>query len=162
MFAKAILTLWLVASPAAPFGTTPHTGTRAAPLRPLLQQVDAATKRPPLVLASNAEKLIAKASATRTNHPPHRHMYRAAARAVERRLLLAAPRTKLLARFVDRSTGLVRRNVTAHCQLMRRHRGRRSAYLCRVWQQPRLPASGVKVLCRTKHKRFVVIAYRRP
>jgi hypothetical protein len=68
----------------------------------------------------------------------------------------------LLARFVDHSTGLVKVNVATHCTLMRnRHRYRRSIYLCRVWQQPRAPSSGMKVLCRTKAKRFVVMAYRR-
>jgi hypothetical protein len=85
--------------------------------------------------------------------------------AVESRLLSEASRTKLLARFVDRSTGLVKTNVSAHCALISRRyqRQRRFVSLCQVWQQPDLPSSGVKVrvLTPTKHKPFVVMAYRR-
>ena len=112
-----------------------------------------------LILWLSASALAPSAAAS----PLTRHrVYRAAARAVERRLLLVAPRSKLLARFVDRSTGLVERNVAARCHLVRRPaRYRHSVYLCRVWRQPRLPSSGVKVRCRTKHKRFVVMAARR-
>ena len=117
-------------------------------------------------LASGAQKVVAKVVVTRTTR---RRLPHAAARAVERRLLIVASRTRLLARFVDRSTGLVKRNVAAHCKLIRRrhqlrHRHRRSVYLCQVWQQPHPPLSGlkVKVLCPTKHKRFVVVPYRRP
>lgn len=163
MFAKAILILWLFSAPVAPLRPTPHTVMRVAPSRPFSQHVDPATTRPTMASARQAQKVVAKASATRATRASRRHVYRAAARAVEHRLLLVAPRTRLLVRFVDRSTGLVRRNVTAHCELMpRRHRGRPSVYLCRVWQQPRQPSTGTKVLCRTKHKRFVVMAYRRP
>lgn len=161
MLAKAILILWLFASPVAPFRLMPHAGPRVAPVRPLSRHVDPATTRRPMALAGKAQQLIAKASATNTTQASRRHVHSAAARAVEHRLLLVAPRTRLLARFVDRSTGLVRLNVTAHCELMPRHRARHSVYLCRVWQQPRLPSTGTEVRCRTKHKRFVVMAYRR-
>jgi len=136
MFAKATLILWLVAAALAP-------SAAASPLAPA--------------------RATQSAMATHTAAHATRHRAsRAAAHAVERRLLLVAPRTKLLARFVDRTTGLVKRNVTARCRLMhRRARHRHSVYLCRVWRQPRLPSSGVKVRCRTKHKRFVVTADRR-
>lgn len=144
MFAKATLILWLFASPLAPSRAAPHAvSTPRTSVRQLAVQT-------------------AGAAAMRTSRarPRHRRIYRAAARAVERRLLLVAPRHRMLARFVDRSTGLVKLNVTAHCQLKRRPH-RHSVYLCRVWQQPRQPSSGMRVVCRTKHKRFVVTAYRR-
>lgn len=133
MFAKTTLILWLLASALAP-------SAAASPAR-------------------TTQRALAAHTAA---HATHHRVHRAAAHAVERRLLLVAPRTRLLKRFVDRKTGLVRRNVTARCQLMPRRAGRRhSVYLCRVWRQPRLPSSGIKVRCRTKHKRFVVTANRR-
>lgn len=142
MFAKATLILWLFASPLAPSRAAPHAvSTPRTSVRQLAVQT-------------------AGAAAMSRARPRHRGVYRAAARAVERRLLLVAPRHRMLARFVDRSTGLVKLNVTAHCGLNRRPH-RQSVYLCRVWQQPRQPSSGMRVVCRTKHKRFVVTAYRR-
>lgn len=106
----------------------------------------------------------APAAALRTTakRPVRRHS--AAARATERKLLLLAPRKKLLRRFVDGTTGLVKRNVTAHC---RRYHGKPALrylhrFLCRVWVQPRLPSSGVAVVCRTgRHHVFHVTAYHR-
>ena len=83
----------------------------------------------------------------------------AAARAVERKLLLLAPRHKLLRRFVDRATGLVRRNVAAHCARYLGHRPRLRRYLCRVWVQPRSQLSGVAVLCHTAHHSFWLTRY---
>jgi hypothetical protein len=114
---------------------------------------------PVAALPGSAQAASAVQVTTTATKAGARHLvYRAAARAVERRLLLVAPRSRLLARFVDRSTGLVKLNVTAHCQLKRRPH-RPSIYLCRVWRQPRRPSSGIRVLCRTKHKRFVVKPY---
>jgi len=98
-----------------------------------------------------------------SSRPRHRRIRRAAARAVERRLLLIAPKSRLLVRFVDRTTGVVKRNVVARCARLRgRHRQRVAVYVCRVWQHPRAPSTGVTVRCRTKHKRLLVTAYRRP
>jgi hypothetical protein len=97
------------------------------------------------------------------SRPRHRRIRRAAARAVERRLLLIAPKSRLLVRFVDRTTGVVKRNVVARCTRLRgRHRQRVAVYVCRVWQHPRAPSTGVTVRCRTKHNRLLVTAYRRP
>jgi hypothetical protein len=157
VFAKGILILWLFVSPFAPSRPSSESGSHAASA-PIRQRAEASLSARPLGLVREVRSAGAE-TATRTA-VRRRHVYGAAARAVERRLLLVAPRSKLLARFVDRSTGLVKLNVTAHCALrLRPHR--HSVYLCRVWRQPRRPSSGIKVLCRTKHKRFVVMAYRR-
>lgn len=165
MFGRSILIFWLFASLVGPFRLTAHTAPRIALPGPLSRHVGAAA-RPPRKLANAPQRVVEKVVVSRTRRRRRPH---AAARAVERRLLIVASRTRLLARFVDRSTGLVKRNVAAHCKLIRRghqrrHRHRRSVYLCQVWQQPHPPASGVKVnvLCPTEHKRFVVVAYRRP
>jgi hypothetical protein len=97
-----------------------------------------------------------------SERPRHRSARRAAERAVERRLLQIAPESRLLVRFVDRTTGVVKRNVVARCaRLRRRHRHSVVVFVCRVWQHPRAPSSGVRVRCRTKNKRFLVTAYRR-
>jgi hypothetical protein len=87
----------------------------------------------------------------------------AVARAIERKLLLLAPRERLLRRFVDQTTGLVKRNVTAHCTRFhgRPLRYRRHRFICRVWLQPRRPSSGVVVVCHTAHHGFWVSAYHR-
>jgi hypothetical protein len=84
-----------------------------------------------------------------------------AARATERKLLLLAPRHRLLRRFVDRTTGLVKRNVAAHCGRYRGHvHHQRQHFLCRVWVQPRPSSSGVAVICHTTaHHVFKVSAY---
>lgn len=159
MLAKATLIFWLFVSPFAPFRpgaqTTPPVPSASAP-----QPAEMRSTATPFVLVRKARTAAAATTSAPTAGGRHRRIYRAAARAVERRLLVVAPRTGLLARFVDRSTGLVKLNVTAHCRLKQRPH-RHSVYLCRVWRQPRQPSSGVRVLCRTKHKRFVVTAYRR-
>lgn len=160
MLATLALTLTLFAGQLGPLPASPHTAS--PPPSPSLHRQ--AELRTPLQteLARAAHAGGAGSPAKRTLASRRRHTYGAAARAVEHRLLLVAARSRWLARFVDRSTGLVKLNVTAHCQLIRGlHRPRPSVYLCRVWRQPRLPSSGVRVLCRTKHKRFVVMAYRR-
>lgn len=87
----------------------------------------------------------------------------AAARAIERKLLLLAPGKKALRRFVDRTTGVVRQNVAAHCT---RYHGKRfqhihRRFLCHVWTQPRPPSSGIAVLCFTKRHVFRVTPYHR-
>lgn len=139
MFATATLVLSLFMGMLAPSGLLAHPAYSRA-------------------RAAHATAAMATTAHTRRRR---RHVSGAAARAVERRLLLVASRSKLLARFVDRSTGLVQRNVTARCELRRARQRRPSVYVCRVWRQPRLPSSGTRVLCRTRHKRFVVMAYRR-
>lgn len=99
--------------------------------------------------------------AARKRRPNHRRTLRVAERAVERTLLRIAPHTRPLARFVDHTTGLVKRNVAARCRRLRkggRHRAAR--FLCRVWQAPRRPMSGVAVIYRTRRHRVVVTAYR--
>jgi hypothetical protein len=158
MLAKATLILWLFVSPFAPF----RPGPQATPHVPssVRQSPEMRSTATPLVLVRNARSTAAATATASTAGGRHRRIHRAAARAVERRLLVVAPHTRLLARFVDRSTDLVKLNVTAHCRLKQRPQ-RHSIYLCRVWRQPRQPSSGVRVLCRTKHKRFVVTAYRR-
>lgn len=89
------------------------------------------------------------------------HRHGATARTVERKLLLAASHSRLLARYVDHSTGLVKRNVTARCARVRgRHHRPLPRFVCRVWLQPRSPSTGTAVVCHTKHKRFWVTAYR--
>ena len=85
----------------------------------------------------------------------------ATARAIERKLLLAAPRARSLRRFVSRDSGLVKRNVAAHCVRFRGHHPRHTfrRFFCRVWMQPRSPLSGVAVICYTKHHAFRVSKY---
>lgn len=157
MFARGILTLWLAAAVISPLRPVAHSPARVAQTRLVAEHVGAAT---PVKSPTMMRHEVAKASARRTRQRRHLH---AAARAVERRLLLVASRTKFLAHFVDQSTGLVKRNVTARCKLVHRRQGRRhSVYFCRVWRHPRPPSSGAKVLCRNIHKRFVVMAYHRP
>lgn len=108
-----------------------------------------------------AHRSAAGVVSTRTTRP-RRRSHRAAARAIERKLLLYAPRTRLLARFVDRSLGLVKRNVAAHCtRVWGRHHRRLPRFRCRVWLQPRSPSTGVAVVCHTRHKQFRVTAYHR-
>lgn len=153
MFARGILTLCLAAGLVAPFRLA---ALPIAQTRLVSERLGAET---PLRSTKLARHAVTTASARHSRRTPPRH---AAARAVERRLLLVASRTHLLGRFVDRATGLVKRNVTAHCKLVHRRQGRRhSVYLCQVWQHPRPPSSGARVLCRDSHKRFVVMAYRR-
>src|SRR5690348_14099282 len=124
MFATATLVLSLFVGSLVPSGPLAHGAS-------------------PMVRAAHK----ATATATTSHRVRRRHVSGAAARAVERRLLLVASRSKLLARFVDKSTGLVQRNVTARCQLRRGlPRRRPSVYVCRVWRQPRLPSSGTRVL----------------
>jgi hypothetical protein len=160
MFAKANLLLCLCLSPLVSAQQAKHKALPVAPLRPQLQHVVAAAATRRIVVVEDAHQVGARDAAARTTVRRRRHVYRAAARAVERKLLSVAPRSRLLARFVDRSTGLVKLNVTAHCELMRGRHRRHSVYLCRVWRQPHRPSSGIRVRCRTKHKRFVVLAYR--
>jgi hypothetical protein len=156
MFAKLTLTLWLVAGSLGQAGTSTHAAARVVspPAAPSVAAPATAPSRRP---GTHYDVRYTTAHGTRARH---KHVHGAAARAVEHRLLLVASRSKLLARFVDRTTGLVKRNVTAHCELMR-HR-RPSRYACEVWQQPRPSSSGVTVICRTsRHKRFLVMAPRR-
>jgi len=107
---------------------------------------------------------VARASATLPVEA-RRVSYRAgvAARATERKLLLLAPRWTVLRRFVDRTTGLVKRNVAAHCGRLQSgaFRHRLGRFACRVWTQPRSPFSGVAVICNTRHHGFRVTAYPR-
>lgn len=131
--------------------------------------------QPALVAASDPGSDLTRATGVTESHSPsrrlavhqatrprHRSARRAAERAVERRLLQIAPESRLLVRFVDRTTGVVKRNVVARCaRLRRRHRHSVVVFVCRVWQHPRAPSSGVRVRCRTKDKRFLVTAYRR-
>jgi hypothetical protein len=155
MFAKLTLTLWLAAGSLGQAGTSTHEAARviSPPAAPsIAAPAKAPTHRP-------ATHFDVRAMTAHGRRARHKHVHGAAARAVEHRLLLVASRSKLLARFVDRTTGLVKRNVTAHCELMR-HR-RPSRYACDVWQQPRPASSGVTVICRTRHKRFLVMAPRR-
>ena len=88
-----------------------------------------------------------------------------AARATERKLLLLAPQHRVLHRFVDRTTGLVKRNVAAHCGRFRgkgrRHRRPRH-FLCRVWVQPRPAASGVAVVCHTTRRHIFRVSVYEP
>ena len=170
MFLRSIVTFWLVVAGlmAPPLGSTNHSASRVATTR-LRAQASGAVRnaqREPLTVSRQE---VAKASAERSRRMRRRQAAaverrRRQAAAVERRLLLVGPQRRLLAHFVDRSDGFFKRNVSAHCELMHLRRGRRHAvYLCRVWQPPNLPSSGVKVLCQEKHKRFVVMAYpRRP
>lgn len=87
----------------------------------------------------------------------------AAARSAERKLLLLAPGKRALRRFVDQTTGLVKRNVAAHCTRLRgklfRHKLPR--FVCRVWTQPASPSSGISVVAYTKHHAFRVKPYHR-
>jgi len=159
MFLRSIVTFWLVVASllAAPLGSTNHFASRITTTHLRTQALGAVrnAQRKPLTVSRRA---VAKASVRSTTRMRRRQ---AAAAAVERRLLLVGPKKRLLARFVDPSDGLLKRNVTAHCELIHGRRGRRhSVYLCRVWQPPSLPSSGVKVLCDEGHKRFVVMAYR--
>lgn len=160
MFVRSIVTFWLVVAGlmAPPLGSANHSASRVATMRLRAHAFGAVrnAQRKPLTVSRQE---VAKASAGRS-----RRMRRRQAAAVERRLLLVGPQRRLLAHFVDRSDGFFKRNVSAHCELMHLRRGRRHAvYLCRVWQPPNLPSSGMKVLCQEKHKRFVVMAYpRRP
>jgi hypothetical protein len=157
MFVRGILIFWLVVSLVL---LSALSAPRITPSRLVSQHVGPVA-RAPRELASETPMDVAKASATRTT----RRRRHAVARAVERRLLVVASRTRLLARFVDRSTGSLESNVSAHCDLISRRyqRQRRFVYLCQVWQHPDPASSGVKVrvLCPIKHKRFVVMAYHR-
>ena len=144
MFAQAALILWLVPSMLAPSQVPAHGAARQTPAVLRIAGAPAA-----VVTATR------RSTALRRSH-------RAAARAVERRLLLVAPRSRLLARFVDHATGLVKRNVATRCARVwgRQHR-RLPRFVCRVWLQPRSPSSGVAVVCHTKHGHFRVTAYHR-
>jgi hypothetical protein len=144
MISKIAFILWLFPTLLAPsHGSLGITRSAPLPVR--------ASGAPPATLAA---------------HKVRRHSG-AAARATERKLLLLAPRHRVLRRFVDRATGLVKRNVAAHCSRFRGHvRHRRQHFLCRVWVQPRPSSSGVSVVCHTTvHHVFRVSAYehrRRP
>lgn len=161
MFAKANLFLCLCLSPLVSAQQATHKALQVAPPRPRLQHVVAAEATGRIGLVEDAPQVGAKEAAAHRTVRRRHHLYRAAARAVERRLLLVAPKSRLLARFVNRSTGLVKLNVTAHCELIRGRHRRPSVYVCRVWRQPHPPTSGIRVRCRTKHNRFVVLAYHR-
>jgi len=151
---KAALILWLLpslfASPQAPAHAAaalstpfPVRGTVAAP---------ATVWRYP---RRDRRAVGAALIAGQVRHPS------ATARAVERRLLLFAPRATFLRRFVDRTTGLVKRNVTAHCYRFRgkHYRHTLGRFFCRIWLQPRSRLSGVAVICHTRHHRFRVTVY---
>jgi hypothetical protein len=103
-------------------------------------------------------RLLATHKRTRSQH---RRNSSAADRATERELLRLAPHTKLLARFVDRATGLVERNVATRCRRLHNGGRRRAAlFACRVWLQPKRPSSGVSVFLHSRHHRVVVTAHR--
>ena len=133
---------------------------RATPSAPSGHRIAVASARP-LDSLQGARKGAAAVITTR-NKRSRRRSHRAAARVIERKLLLVAPRSRLLARFVDRSTELVKRNVAARCTRLRgRHHRKLPRFICHVWLQPRSPASGVAVVCHTKHRQFWVTAYGR-
>jgi hypothetical protein len=148
---KAAIILWLCPSLLASSQVTVLAASRSTSLPVRGVQAPAATQ-------DGRTAGTAFIAARRSRHTPA-----AAARATERKLLLLAPRKKLLRRFVDRTTGLVKRNVAAHCARFRgrllRHGLR--PFVCRVWTQPRLPRSGVAVVCHTQHHEFRVTAYHR-
>jgi hypothetical protein len=113
-------------------------------LAPALQQSAGAAPSTPLVRQLGAQ------SAT-----PRR-----VARAVERTLLQRnlldmARHSRRLARFVDRSTHLVKQDVTARCARMGRHGRREHIFRCRIWLQPRPASNGVTVLGRHKRAGWV-------
>jgi hypothetical protein len=119
---------------------------------------------PSVLAASHVSAPVAARSASVTVHRASlsaRQQAAANARATERKLLLYAPRSKVLRRFVDRATGLVKRNVAANCTRLRGHhpRYRHRHFFCRVWMQPRSSLTGVAVICFTKHHAFRVTKY---
>jgi hypothetical protein len=92
--------------------------------------------------------------------PRHRRSLAAADRAVERELLRFATHSKLFARFVDPETKLVKRNVAARCDRLRKgNRHRAVLFFCRVWQAPARPSGGVTVLYRSRRHHVVVTRY---
>lgn len=155
LLAKAALMVWLVPSVLAPSQVSGQSWAQNLHLAHRIAGTSAAISSPDSI--QNADSRAATSSSSQKKSPrPHR----AAARSIERKLLLITARSPLLTRFVDRSTGLVDRNVAARCARMwgRDHR-RLPRFLCRVWAQPRRPASGVAVVCHTQHRQFRVTAY---
>jgi hypothetical protein len=112
----------------------------------------------PLYSSRHGNTVAARVSAARKSQ-----RRRAAARATERKLLLLAPRERLLRRFVDRTTGLVKRNVAAQCtRVWGKHpRHALHRFVCQVWMQPRSPLSGIAVVCHRAHHGFWLSAYHR-
>lgn len=155
VLAKVTLMVWLVPSVLAPSQVPGQSWAQNQPLAPPIAEIRAAIS-PDSIRNADSHAATVSSPHRKSARRPHR----AAARSIERKLLLIAPRSPLLARFVNRSTGLVDRNVATRCARMwgRNHR-RLPRFLCRVWTQPRLPASGVAVVCHTKHRQFRVTAY---
>jgi hypothetical protein len=150
---KIAFVLWLFPSFLAPSHGSALGGTRSAAL-PV--RASGAATAAPSVYASRDGRSFAFAA-----HKAQRHSG-VAARATERELLLLAPRHRLLRRFVDPETGLVKRNVAAHCSRFRGYgrRHHRQRFLCRVWIQPRSPLGHVAVVCHTTaHHVFRLSAY---
>lgn len=160
VLAKAALILWLFPGTLVPSQASAHgtIGGTASVLRSAEAPVETRS-------VDSMRQAYAGAATVFTRHKKktRRRHHRAAARAVERRLLLIAPRSRFLARFVDRSMGLVKRNVAARCARVwgRHHHRRLPRFICRVWAQPRSPSSGVALVCHTKHSEFRVTAYHR-